>query len=102
LKRKYKFTNKSQSKMGIISSILGCISMLLTAGAFVLAYIQKGQAGKIIAMMGFLALLLSLVGLYYGFGGTKEEDTYGLFPHLGCAVNIIVLAVVVFIYIVGW
>lgn len=101
-KRRYKFTDKNQSRQGIISSVIGILALLLTAGVMAAAYMQNGQAGKIIAIPGFLALLISLAGLYYGIRGTREEDTYHLFPWLGCALNGIILAVYALIYVLGW
>lgn len=101
-KRKYKFTDKNQSRQGIISSIIGAVSVLLIVGMIAVAYMQNGQTGKWIAIPGILVLLLAVTGLYHGFLGTKEEDTYHLFPWLGCGMNGIVLAAFVLIYIVGW
>lgn len=101
-KRRYKFTDKNQSRKGIISSVIGTAALLLTVGVMAAAYIQNGQAGKVIAIPGFSALLLSLTGFYYGVCGTREEDTYRLFPWLGCMLNGIILAVYVMIYVLGW
>lgn len=101
-KRRYKFTDKNQSRQGIISSVIGILAFLLTAGVMTVAYVQNGQAGKIIAIPGFLALLLSLTGLYTGIRGAREEDTYRLFPWLGCILNGIILAVYVMVYVLGW
>lgn len=101
-KRKYKFTDKSQSKCGIISSVIGVLAISLTAGMVAVAYLQGGQAGKFVAIPGFLALLLSFVGMFYGVRGTKEEETYHLFPWLGCLMNGLTLAAYVLIYILGW
>lgn len=53
-------------------------------------------------MLGFLALLLSIGGLYYGFSSMKEEDTYRLFPYLGCGVNGMILTAYVLVYMLGW
>lgn len=101
-KRRYKFTDKNQSRLGIISSAVGILVIVLTSAMVAVAYMQSGQAGKFVAIPGFLALLLSIAGLYYGIRGTKEEDTYHLFPWLGCLMNGSVLAVYVLIYILGW
>lgn len=101
-KRKYKFTDKNQSRLGIISSAVGVLVVVLTSAMVAVAYMQSGQAGKFVAIPGFLALLLSIAGLYYGIRGTKEEDTYHLFSWLGCLMNGLVLAVYVLIYILGW
>lgn len=76
--------------------------MLLTAGAGIAAYIQSGQAGKFIGVMGFAALFLSAMGLHYSVRGLRQEDVYRLFPWLGFALNWMALAVFIMIYILGW
>ncbi|MBS6397365.1 MAG: hypothetical protein KH452_09495 [Clostridiales bacterium] len=101
-KRKYKFTDRNQSRPGIISSLIGAAACLLTAGVLAAAYVQSGQAGKFIAVLGFIALLLSIAGIYYGVLGMKEEDVYRLFPYLGCGVNGLVLAAYMMVYVLGW
>ncbi len=102
MKKRYKFTDKNQSKNGILSVCLGTAALFLTGGIFAAAYLKSGQAGKTVAVLGFLALLLSVGGLYYGSLGLKEEDVYRLFPYLGLVINGAVLAVYVLIYVLGW
>lgn len=101
MKRRYKFTVKNQSRAGIRSGVLGVISLLLTGGMVVSAYLEYGQAGKQIAVFGFVALLLALLGLYYGIRGLGEEDTYKGIPYAGCICNGLVLMAFAGIYISG-
>lgn len=86
----------------MISAGLGAGALLVLAGIFAAAYMQSGQAGRLIAVLGLLAFLLACVGLYYGICGMKEEEVYRLFPYLGCAVNGILLAAFAAIYVLGW
>lgn len=101
MKRRYKFTVRNQSRAGIRSSIFGVISLLLTGGMVAAAYTEYGQAGKPIAVLGFLALLLALDGLYHGVRSLGEEDTYKGFPYVGCILNGLVLMAFVGIYLLG-
>lgn len=101
-KKRLKFTDRKHSRQGILSSCLGAGAFLVLAGIFAAAYIQRGQAGKIIAVLGFLAFLLACAGLGYGILGMKEEEVYRLFPYLGCGLNGILLAGFVLIYALGW
>lgn len=102
MKRRYKFTVKNQSRSGIISTVTGLAALVMTGCAAADAYRMYGQAGKGIAVLGFLALLLALYGLYKGIRGLKEEDTWQLFPYLGCALNGMLLTAFVCIYMLGW
>ena len=81
---------------------MGALAAVLIAGMVAVSYVQNGQAGKMIAIPAFLAMMLAAAGLYRGVKSTKEEDTYRLFPWLGCGVNGMVLAACVLIYILGW
>ena len=56
-KKKIRFTDKKHSRQGIISSGLGGAALLLFAASVAAAYIRSGQAGRIIAVTGFLAML---------------------------------------------
>lgn len=101
-KKKIRFTDKKHSRLGIISSGLGGAALLLFAVSIAAAYIRSGQAGRIIAVTGFLAMLCACAGLYYGIMGYREEGTYRLFLRLGCGLNFLLLAGFVSIYILGW
>ena len=101
-KRKYKFTRKVQSGRGIASTVIGMLTLLMTSGMIAAAYIQSGQAGKIIAVVGFAAMLLSVLGLYYSVCGIRQEDSYRLFPWTGFVLNWLTLAAYIMIYRLGW
>ena len=101
-KRKYKFTRKVQSGRGIASTVIGMLTLLMTSGMIAAAYIQSGQAGKIIAVVGFAAMLLSVLGLYYSACGIRQEDSYRLFPWTGFVLNWLTLAAYIMIYMLGW
>lgn len=101
-KRRLKFTDKKHSRQGILSSCFGAGAFLVLAGTFAASYMQSGQAGKSIAVLGLLAFLLACVGSYYGIRGMKEEEVYRLFPCLGCVLNGLLLAGFVLIYVLGW
>ena len=102
MRRRYKFTDKNQSRTGIVSTVIGVLALLLTGGMLLEAYMAYGAAGKGIAVCGFLALLLALVGLYQGLRGLREEDSYPFFPRLGCVLNGLLLTAFVCIYVAVW
>ena len=71
-KKKIRFTDKKHSRQGIISSGLGGAALMLFAASVAAAYIRSGQAGRIIAVTGFLAMLCACAGLYYGIPGGRN------------------------------
>lgn len=102
MKRRYKFTDKNQSRLGIFSCILGVTALILTGSILAAAYMEYGQAGKGIAVLGFLAMLLAFAGMYQGIRGLMEEDTYQLFPYMGCVLNGVLLTAFIMVYMLGW
>lgn len=78
-KKKIRFTDKKHSRQGIISSGLGGAALLLFAASVAAAYIRSGQAGRIIAVTGFLAMLCACAGLYYGIMGYRRKELTGYF-----------------------
>lgn len=100
-KKKIRFTDKKHSRQGIISSGLGGAALMLFAASVAAAYIRSGQAGRIIAVTGFLAMLCACAGLYYGImvtGGRKPT----VISAACCGLNFLLLAGFVSIYILGW
>ena len=82
--------------------MIGILALFLTGGTLAAAYTEYGQAGKGIAVLGFLALLMAAAGLYQGIRGLREEDSYQLFPCVGCVLNGLLLTAFICIYILGW
>ncbi len=101
-KRKYKFTRKRQSRLGIMATITGVLALLCVAGMGAIAYLESGAAGKVVAVPSFLALLLALLGFLKSIQGIREEDTYRFFPWMGFILNGMTLIVFGLIYTVGW
>lgn len=100
-KRKIRFTDKKHSRNGIISTILGGASACLLLCLLAAAYLTSGQAGKAVAIFGFLAFFVACGGIYYGVLGYREEDSYRLFPDLGLGLNGLLLLGFIMIYITG-
>lgn len=93
-KNNLKLTTKMHTGFGIISFCLGILSIIffsiaVTTSAFddrsILAIQYKIGAMEIVAM------ILSFVGIAYGFVGESKKDTYKLFAHLGIGINTIAL-----------
>lgn len=102
MKKKFQFTSKKHSRQGVIAVLLGLLAALIMGAALLSAYLQKGHAGKYVAILGFLAMLITAAGLCFGIRGMKEEDVYRLLPFLGCGVNLLLLAGYAMIYVLGW
>lgn len=90
-RRTYKFTDKHHSRNGIRSSAAGVLSLGCTLGGIYGAYAAKGNAGTYLALLGILAIMGCIYGVYVGNLSFKEEDVYYLFPRIGTVLNLLLL-----------
>lgn len=91
-KRKgYIFTNKRHSDRGIMSTILGAISLAALGAVVFLAYRSGGEAAPGFGVTGILALIFSLTGVVLGILTIRDKNYYRLFPVLGTLLNLLAL-----------
>ena len=96
----YKFTEKTHSKRGIAATVLALV-LLALYGIFVhLAFRTEGSLSVYFGGVGVIAMLASLVVFFVAVGSLKEEDSFKLFPRLGCFLSL--LAVVCWIGTYAW
>ena len=75
---KYKFSDKSQTLGGMISTVMG-----LAALVSFIAFQAKGNAGLEVGSLGLLSFMLSVIGLVIGLLSFKEEDKFYTFSRAG-------------------
>lgn len=84
-----------------MSTILGIISTASMVVVIYLSFLLKGQAPISYGMTGFLALVMSLVGLILGIKTVFERERFKLFPILGIVFNLVAIAIVAFVFYLG-
>ena len=97
----YKFTSKSHTKRGLISSGIGFFSLLLLGGLFYLSYQEAGNMAAYGGFLGFLSMLGAAVGLILAMKSFHEEDKFYLFSYVGCVLNGMLLVGWIILYILG-
>ena len=100
-RKNIKFTDKSHAVNGIVSTILGGVSILFMLALVIVSYIRKGNAGIYVGSIGLTAFLISIVGLIRGIKSFKERERYYLFSKIGSLLNAIIVFLWVAIYLVG-
>ena len=85
----YIFTNKDHPKKGIMSFILGILS------------IGGGESSERYGAAGVLASVFMLVGLFLGISSLMEKDRFKLFPVLGIIFNVIAFLILSLIMYAG-
>ena len=78
---KYKFSDKSQTLGGMISTVMG-LAALVSFGIYI-AFQAKGNAGLEVGSLGLLSFMLSVIGLVIGLLSFKEEDKFYTFSRAG-------------------
>ena len=58
---KYAFTKKGETEGGFTSAVFAGISLFLFLTSAVLSFAWEGKAGSWIGVLGFMAILLSLI-----------------------------------------
>ncbi|HKM04850.1 MAG TPA: DUF6142 family protein [Lachnospiraceae bacterium] len=100
-KNSYMFTNKNHPLKGIMSTILGAISILSIFLAIYLTYENKGEALLQYGTSLFLTTLFSMVGLGLGIASRMEKDKYYLFSYLGIFINFLAVCAISLILFAG-
>ena len=80
----YKFTEKTHSKRGIVATILALVLLVLYLVILELAFRANGGLSAYYGSIGVLAMLASVVVVVVAAGSLREEDSFRLFPRLGC------------------
>lgn len=100
-KRMYSFAEKKHSQRGLVSTILGGISLVIFAALAYLAYYLDGQGGAYLGSIGLTGTVFSLMGLILGMMSFGEQDTLFFLSKLGTILNGCVLAVWIFVILIG-
>ena len=100
-KKGYIFTNKDHAKKGIMSTILGTISIGTLISVVYFSYLEKGIVPERYAATVFLSMLFSFAGVILGVLGMAERDRFKLFPGVGILLNVVALAIISLIMYAG-
>lgn len=99
--KRYKFTNKKHPEKGIMSTILGIISMVSVWVAVYQTFLAKGEAATNMGVVGLMITCFSVTGVVLGYISKKEHDKFMFFPYLGMVLNVIALGCVSVILYAG-
>ena len=95
------FTDNRHPEKGVMSAILGCISVTALVVSVAFTYRDGGQAQIRYAAAALVAAIFSVAGLVLGIMSRMEKDIFKLFPNLGIVLNTLSIAFVIFILVLG-
>lgn len=97
----YIYTNKKHTQTGIMSFILGLLSLLTTGTAVYLSYRKKGEIPQQYGTAVFLALVFLMIGMVLSFFSLREQEKFRLFSVLGIVMNVLAFAAISLILFAG-
>lgn len=100
-RRRIRFTDKYHPVEGIISSVIGVLSVVFLCILFVLSSKARGTAGLYVGVLGMLNLAISIVGFVMAVKCYKKEDIYMLTPALGAILNGLMVISGMLLYVSG-
>lgn len=99
--RRYKFTEKTQSKRGIAALIMALLSLLSFGIMALNAFRLDGNLSIYIACYGILAWILAIVAVILAVRSLKEEETFRTIPYAATGLSIITALIWSAVYIGG-
>ena len=99
--KRYKFTNKKHPEKGIMSAILGIISLVSVWMAVYQTFLARGEVATNMGVVGLMITIFSATGLVLGYISKKEQDKFMFFPYFGMILNVIALGCISVILYAG-
>lgn len=98
----YKFTDKTQSKRGILAFVLAVVSIAIFVTVIVVSFQNRGNGSMYLGSAGVCSMLLSLVSFVLAILSLGEENSYKIFPYAATVVSFLSVGVWVALYVVGF
>ncbi len=97
----YKFTEKTQSKRGIIGFLISAVSIGIFIYVVWNSYSHEGAGSMYLGSAGVASMLLSIVAFVVSIKSLKEEDSFKLFPYLATICSTLIMGIWIILYIMG-
>mgnify|MGYP000951469839 FL=1 len=100
-KETIQFSGRRHTRLGILSAVIGIVSVIGFIIVSIVSGINGGEGGLIIGIAGILLFALSLLGFIMSYKALKQKDIFYRFPMTGLVVNGIMMIVYVILYVMG-
>jgi len=85
--KKYSIFNKKNSAYGRISALIALLGVIIFITALIISYMNRGNGGMIVGLLGLLTFMLSIAGFIVGMLGFKDDEKLQLFCWVGSISN---------------
>lgn len=100
-KDSYKFTGKSHSVKGMVSTVIGGVSIAGLLTLFIVSGIYKGNGSIIFGIAGMILFILCFIGFVVGVRACMEKEIYYTAPITGMSINGILTITLFILYVMG-
>lgn len=101
-KMMYSFEEKKNSVNGIISTIMGIVSVVLMLAMIYTSYYNRGEAGIYAGAFGLSGLLFALFGFVLGIVSFSEKNIKYKYPKIGSVLCGVAFAAWLGLYLMGF
>lgn len=101
-RRGYKFTEKTQSKRGMIALGISMISIAVLVAVITNSFWQQGNGSMYLGSAGVASMLLGIVASVIAVKSLREENSFKLFPYLATLTSFLVTGTWIALYVVGF
>lgn len=94
----FKFTNKKNTKGGIIAIIFGVAALCFLIAGIYVSYSKHGNAGTIAGLLGAASFWIAMMGFIEGLLSFREKDRFFNCSYIGtilCGMIWIIMAVII-------
>lgn len=98
---KYKFSDKSQTLGGTISTLMGLLALASFMYGVYISFMAKGEAGLKVGSLALLSLMLSAIGTVIGLISFKEDDKFYTLSRVGALLCGILTVFMVSVFLMG-
>ena len=100
-KTMYSFEEKRHSVNGIISTIMGTVSLVFLLAMIYASYYMRGHAGLYAGAFGVCGILMSCAGFILGIVSFSEKNIKYKYPKIGSVLSGVAFAIWLGLYLIG-
>ncbi len=100
-KMMYSFTEKKNSVNGIISTIMGSVSLVFLLAMIYASYYMRGDAGLYAGAFGLCGMIFALAGFIVGVCSFSEKNIKYKYPKIGSVLSGTVFVIWLALYLIG-
>lgn len=101
-RRGYKFTEKKQSKKGILALVLASVSIGIFVAVIFQSFRNGGNGSMYLGSAGVTSMILSVTALGIAIASLREENSFKIFPYLATVVSFFSAGIWIALYVAGF